>query len=132
MTIDKEVLLDLAQKKHLGPSEVKIGGGSYCMDITLENSDVPVTKPTTRGGVYFSEKTAFKIKAVSSDVGIAKNLSKAMLGPNQEFEEIPILAKISDDSGEKTLEITTHLINYVQKNSALELNMIVVGAKLIN
>ena len=31
-------------------------------DVTIVNSPTPVNEPTTRGGVYFSDKFAYKMK----------------------------------------------------------------------
>ena len=32
------------------------------IEVSIENSPIPVNEPTTRGGVYFSEKFAYKMK----------------------------------------------------------------------
>ena len=57
-------------------------------DVSIINSPTPVNSPTTRGGVYFSEKFAYKIKGSIQDLSIVPLLSKTMLGPNTEFREI--------------------------------------------
>jgi hypothetical protein len=112
---------------------MKIGENTYPVDdVELRYSEVPVTKPTTRGGVYFSDRMVFKIKAKVSDYGIAKTLSSTMLGPNQDFKKILILTTVDVGSRKKELTIFGNLINYVQKSSSLELNMVVVGTELSN
>jgi hypothetical protein len=110
---------------------MKIGNNTYNVDsISVVYSDVPVTKPTTRGGVYFSDKMAFKIKARVSDVTITKSLSATMLGPNQDFENIQIQTFFGDGADKKELQIFANLTNYAQKSSGLELNLVVVGTEL--
>ena len=60
-------------------------------DVSIVNSPTPVNAPTTRGGVYFSDTFAYKIKGVITDLSIIPLLSKTMLGPNTEFHEIKII-----------------------------------------
>lgn len=106
---------------------MKIGDASY----DVEKSDVayteaPVTKPTTRGGVYFSDKMIFKIRVHLTGQSINEQLSKAMLGPNSDFATIVILTKVDGTD----LKILANLTNYVQKAADLELNLTVVGTEL--
>lgn len=86
----------------------------------LVHSDVPVSRPTTRGGVYFSDTKAFKAKVLIRDSAILKHLSKAMLGPNTEFARIQLV------SGDPKLQIFANLTNYVQKSSGFELSLTIV------
>ncbi len=51
-----------------------------CVSIT--NSPIPVNEPTTRGGVYFSDKFAYKLKGVIKDLSVVPLLTEKMLGPN--------------------------------------------------
>ena len=37
------------------------------IDITIKNETTPVSKPTKRGGVYFSDTTVYKINAVINE-----------------------------------------------------------------
>lgn len=130
MRIDGDVLFRLVGGQHLECTMI-IGDKNYKVDsIDLTYSDVPVTKPTTRGGVYFSDKMAFKVKARVSDLGIAKVLSSTMLGPNQDFEKIQILTNVEFGKNKRELKIFANLTNYVQKSSGLELNLVVVGTEL--
>lgn len=89
-----------------------------------------IRKPTTRGGVYFSDTIAYKIKAITDQVSLLPVLSKAMLGPNQEFQEIPIETHIEIDGKIKPLILITNLINIVQSSSKLELNLIITQTNL--
>lgn len=132
MQIDKNLLFGLA--KNTGQQyTVKINGAKYDVnEINLSYVETPVSSPTTRGGVYFSDKMGFKIKAKLSDVGIAKSLSKTMLGPNTDFEQIQFLTTINHNGTTKQLKIFAYLTNYVQKMDSLELNLMVVGTDLSN
>ena len=47
-------------------------------EIEIFENENPVTKPTTRGGVYFSDIKEMKVKVTLSDTSITKNISKAM------------------------------------------------------
>ena len=59
--------------------------------VEIKNEETPVTKPTKRGGVYFSDSTTYMIKVVVSDLTISKYLAKAMLGPNTEFQDLSLI-----------------------------------------
>mgnify|MGYP003716290941 FL=1 len=98
-----------------------------CVSIT--NSPTPVNEPTTRGGVYFSDKFAYKLKGKIEDLSVVPLLTKKMLGPNTEFSELKISTQIK--SGEKlmNLEIFTNLTNSVQTPNSIELSMIIVKLK---
>lgn len=127
MNVDKDLVFGLIGRDSLPQFTMVLGGRSCKVDkVHLSHSDVPVTRPTTRGGVYFTDKTAFKIRAHVSDDSISKMLSKTMLGPNSDFEEIQFLASV----GSSTLRIFANLTNYVQKSTGLELNLVVVGTEL--
>ncbi len=133
MPVDKEILFRLSKQKPQEPCIIKIGQNSYAVDaIEISYSEVPVTKPATRGGVYFSDKMAFRVKAKVSDFEITKDLSKTMLGPNQDFEKIQILISVGSGTTKKELKIFGNLTNYVQKSSGLELNLVVVETELSN
>ena len=100
-----------------------------CVSIT--NSPTPVNEPTTRGGVYFSDKFAYKLKGKIEDLSVVPLLTKKMLGPNTEFSELKISTQIK--SGEKlmNLEIFTNLTNSVQTPNSIELSMIIVKLKSV-
>ncbi len=95
-----------------------------CVSIT--NSPTPVNEPTTRGGVYFSDKFAYKLKGVIKDLSVVPLLTKKMLGPNTEFAELKISTQIESDGKPKNLEILTNLTNSVQTPNSIELSMIIV------
>ncbi len=95
-----------------------------CVSIT--NSPTPVNEPTTRGGVYFSDKFAYKLKGVIKDLSIVPQLTKKMLGPNTEFAELKITTQIESDGKSMNIEIFTNLTNSVQPPNSIELSMIIV------
>ena len=94
--------------------------------VTITNSPTPVNEPTTRGGVYFSDKFAYKLKGVIKDLSVVPLLTEKMLGPNTEFGELKILTKIKSDGKLFTLEIITNLTNSVQTPNSIELSMIII------
>jgi hypothetical protein len=96
-------------------------------DVSIVNSPTPVNSPTTRGGVYFSDTFAYKMKGMVNDLSVIPLLSKTMLGPNAEFGEIKITTEIIDNDKKMTLSIYTNLTNSVQSSSKIELNMILVN-----
>ena len=98
-----------------------------CVSIT--NSPTPVNEPTTRGGVYFSDKFAYKLKGKIEDLSVVPLLTKKMLGPNTEFSELKISTQIEFDGKLMNLEIFTNLTNSVQTPNSIELSMIIVKLK---
>lgn len=94
--------------------------------VSVTHSSVPVNEPTTRGGVYFSDKFAYKMKGTVQDLSIVPLLTKKMLGPNTEFGELKITTAASVDGAPKNLEILTNLTNSVQTPDSIELSMIIV------
>ncbi len=95
-----------------------------CVSIT--NSPIPVNEPTTRGGAYFSEKFAYKMKGVIEGLSVVPLLTKKMLGPNTEFVELKISTQIEFNGESMNLEIFTNLTNSIQTPDSIELSMIIV------
>ena len=109
---------------------LNLDGSKYPVtSISIVNSPTPVNEPTTRGGVYFSDKFAYKMKGVIEDLSIVPQLTKKMLGPNTEFGELKISTKIEEEGEPLNLEITTNLTNSVQTPNSIELSMIIVNLK---
>ncbi len=94
--------------------------------VTITHSPTPVNEPTTRGGVYFSDKFAYKMKGIVDDLSVIPLLTKKMLGPNTEFVELKISTQIESDGKSINLEIFTNLTNSVQTPNSIELSMIIV------
>jgi len=95
-----------------------------CVSIT--NSPTSVNEPTTRGGVYFSDKFAYKLKGTIEDLSVVPLLTKKMLGPNTEFTELKISTQIESDGKSMNLEIFTNLTNSIQTPNSIELSMIII------
>ena len=108
-----------------------LNGDDYVLvDVSIENSSVPVNEPTTRGGVYFSEKYAYKMKGAIHDLSVVPLLTKKMLGPNTEFGELKITVKIEHAGKLTSVEIFTNLTNSVQTPNSIELSMIIQKLEL--
>ena len=99
--------------------------------VSIENSPIPVSEPTTRGGVYFSEKFAYKMKGAIDDLSVIPSLTKKMLGPNTEFGELRISTQIQFNGKSVSVNIFTNLTNSVQTPNSIELSMIIVNLELI-
>ncbi|MGB0856145.1 MAG: hypothetical protein ACPGQP_03895 [Nitrosopumilus sp.] len=98
-------------------------------DVSIMHAPTPVNEPTTRGGVYFSEKSAYKMKGVINDTSIVPLLTKKMLGPNTEFGELMITTQIKSNGISKFVEIFTNLTNSIQTPNSIELSMIIIKLK---
>ncbi len=94
--------------------------------VSIKNSPIPVNEPTTRGGAYFSEKFAYKMKGVIEGLSVVPLLTKKMLGPNTEFVELKISTQIESNVKSINLEIFTNLTNSIQTPDSIELSMIIV------
>ena len=107
-------LQKLIQKNKLN-FRITIEGNSFRIDdMEVFQTDNPITEPTTRGGVYFAEMKELKVQATILDTEISKYLSKAMLGPNKDFLDIELSAKMDDD---KEICLITNLTNSMQNSS---------------
>jgi len=101
------------------------------LGVSIENSSIPVNEPTTRGGVYFSEKFAYKMKGSIDDLSVVSLLTRKMLGPNTEFGELKITTEIKFDEKIIPITIFTNLTNSVQTPNSIELSMIIVKLELV-
>jgi hypothetical protein len=125
MEIDEEILSKLIAT-HGIKYDLFFDDRKYPLEnVNIAKSSVPVRKPTTRGGVYFSDTTAYKIKATTNDMSIIPLISKVMLGPNTDFK--PLVIKTNLNIDEKTYGITlvTHLTNTMNSSTKLELHFII-------
>lgn len=117
--MDKEFLLGLVKEQTIIQSVI-IQDKTFAVDNSeIIYSEIPVNKPTTRGGVYHTDTMAFKARITISDHSISAVLSKAMLGPNQEFAQIEVVVN-------NTMRIFANLTNYVQKSTGYDLNLMLV------
>jgi|TARA_B100001540_G_scaffold286402_1_gene280137 hypothetical protein len=96
-----------------------IENNSFKIDeIDVFQTDNPITEPTTRGGVYFAEMKEMKIQATILNADVLRHLSKAMLGPNKDFLDIELKAKMEDG---KEMCLITNLTNSMQNASKVVL-----------
>jgi hypothetical protein len=100
-------------------------------NVTILNSSVPVNGPTTRGGVYFSDKFTYKMNGIIDDLSVVPLLTSKMLGPNTEFGELKIVTQIKSEGNLVNLEVSTNLTNSVQTPNSIELSMIIVKLEVI-
>ena len=100
--------------------------------VQLNKTTFPVKKPDTRGGVYFSNTTGYKIKGVTKELSLIPLFTKAMLGPNTEFSELEIKTKLIENKQQSELVLLVNLTNTVQKNDQVELHMNIVGMKILD
>jgi len=122
-------LLQLQEKQRLEFS-AQIENKSFALnEASIEKSSTPVTSPTLRGGVYFSDTYVYKIKGIVSDSAIIPLLSKTMLGPNTEFSDILVKTSAIIDSNKADISLHTNLTNSMQSSSKIELNLIIISAE---
>ena len=128
MSINSDLLdILMASETHSSKYDFHINDTSFPItDVLILNSPTPVNEPTTRGGVYFSDKFAYKMKGVIKDLSIIPLLTEKMLGPNTEFGELKITTQINSDGVTLDLEIFTNLTNSVQTPDSVELSMIIL------
>jgi len=98
-------------------------------EASIEKSSTPLTSPTLRGGVYFSDTYVYKIKGIVSDSAIIPLLSKTMLGPNTEFSDILVKTSAIIDSNKADISLHTNLTNSMHSSSKIELNLIIISAE---
>lgn len=99
-------------------------------DVTITKSTMPVNKPTSRGGLYFVSDKEYKIKGTVRDLSILPFISKMMLGPNEEFQEIPIKTQLEIDGKNRSCTILVYLTNTMNNSSKIIFNMLIIGTKI--
>lgn len=128
---ESQIISSLIEQQSKLQFTMLVGGMKYQVEsFDMTHSQTPVTKPTMRGGVYFSDLKEFKIRAKFSGTELSPVLSKTMLGPSTDFEMIKFLTDIESNGAKKQAALFANLINYVQRGNGLELNLVVVGAEL--
>ena len=134
MSVDSELLQKLMDYNEKNSPEFTIFVNDLnftLLGVSIENSSIPVNEPTTRGGVYFSEKFAYKMKGSVEDLSVVSLLTKKMLGPNTEFGELKISSQTESDGKIVPIDIFTNLTNSVQTPNSIELSMIIVKLELV-
>src|SRR5690349_24219265 len=111
MEMDEKILLKLIEANNIKYNLYLDGKEYHLEQVNMVKSSIPVRKPTTRGGVYFSDTTAYKIKATTTNLSLIPLISKVMLGPNTDFKPLEIKASLNVDGKSRDIIITTHLTN---------------------
>lgn len=120
----EEILMKISATQNLS-YVINIEEKSYPVQkISIIKSKIPVREPTTRGGVYFTDVEAYKIKA-TTDLSVKNEIPKLMLGPNADFKQILIKTNLKIDDRDHLVTMTTHLTNAVNTKETVELNLIV-------
>jgi len=122
---NEDVLVKLSEMQNLSCT-MYVEEKSYSIQkLSIVKSTIPVRKPTTRGGVYFTDTMAYKIKAVTHDLLISTEIPKLMLGPNTDFKPVLIKTRLTVNDTEYSVTLTVHLTNAVNTKEYVELNLIV-------
>ncbi|MDE1831678.1 hypothetical protein [Candidatus Nitrosotalea okcheonensis] len=125
MIENEDVLVKLSETQNLSCT-THVEEKSYPVQkISIAKSTIPVRRPTTRGGVYFTDTVAYKIKALTQDMSISAEIPKLMLGPNADFKPILVKTRLIIDGAERQIILTVHLTNAVSTTDHMELNLIV-------
>lgn len=125
MLENEELLVKIMEEKNL-VCVLHVEEKQYHVhSMSIAKSKIPVREPTTRGGVYFTDVEAFKIKAKIMDLSIKKEIPKLMLGPNTEFKSILIKTTLKIEEKVHLVTMTTHLTNAVSTKEMIELNLLV-------
>ena len=124
MLESEDVMIKVSEAQNLS-YVINIEEKSYPVQkISVVKSKIPVREPTMRGGVYFTDVEAYKVKA-TTDLSITNEIPKLMLGPNTDFKPILIKTSLKIDGIDHLITMTTHLTNTVNTKETVELNLIV-------
>lgn len=130
MEIDEEILSKLIATPAI-KYDLFFDDRKYPLEnVNIVKSSIPVRRPTTRGGVYFSDTTAYKIKATTNDMSIIPLISKVMLGPNTDFKPLEIKTNLNVNEKTHGVTLVTHLTNTMNSSTKLELHLIIDKTRL--
>ena len=148
---DRDLIELLARDAQDGAREyvMHLHGSAYALHaVSIARSATPVSEPTTRGGAYFEDRFAYRMRAVVRDTSVVPLLTGQMLGPNTEFGLLRITARArrassssssssshDDDAAAAAstapppdIEVIANLTDSVQTPDSVELGMTIVGA----
>jgi hypothetical protein len=115
-------------EKNSSDFNMLIGENSFRINnIKIFQTDNPITEPTSRGGVYFAELKEWKVEVTILDTNVSKYLSKTMLGPNKDFLDIILQARIQDN---QKISLVTNLTNSMQNASKIILYLTLKDANI--
>ena len=131
MNFDENVLSQLKQDSTKREYHLYYQNKVYPLeDVTITKSSMPVNKPTTRGGVYSVSDKEYKIKGTIRDLSLMPFISKMMLGPNTEFQEIPIKTNLEIDGKNRSCTLFAYLTNAMNNSSKIVFNLIIIRIKI--
>lgn len=131
MELDESVLSQLEQDSKKHEYRIYYQDKVYSLeDVTITKSTMPVNKPTSRGGVYSVTNKEYKIKGTIRDLSLLPFISKMMLGPNTEFQEIPIKTHLEIDGKEKSCTLFAYLTNAMNNSSKIVFNLLIIRTKI--
>jgi len=131
MEIDENVLSQLEQNSTKREYQIYYEDKVYPLDdVTITKSTMPVNRPTSRGGVYSVSDKEYKIKGTIRDLSLLPFISKMMLGPNTEFQEIPIKTSLEIERKNKSCTLFAYLTNAMNNSSKIVLNLLIIRTKI--
>lgn len=131
MSLDETILSQLTQDTTKREYYLHYQNKSYSLeDVTVIKSSMPVNKPTTRGGVYSVSDKEYKIKGTIHDMSLIPFISKMMLGPNTEFQEIPVKTQVQIDNKNISCTLFTYLTNAMNNSSKIIFNLLIIRTKI--
>jgi hypothetical protein len=131
MNLDENVLSQLTKDSTKREYRIYYKNKMYSLeDVTITKSPMPVNKPTTRGGVYSVSDKEYKIKGTIHDLSLIPFISKMMLGPNTEFQEIPIKTHLEIDGRNRSCTLFTYLTNAMNNSSKIVFNLLIIRTKI--
>lgn len=127
LTVNKSILNKLIENANNHDFTLQLDNKTYGLqNVTITKSSTPVTKPMTRGGVYFTDTNVYKIKAATTDLSIVPMFSKVMLGPNTDFKELELKTSMETGGKKKSVTLLVYLTNTMQSSLKVELNMVLM------
>ena len=131
MSFDENILSRLAQDNAKHEYRLYYQDKIYSLeDVIVTKSQMPVNKPTTRGGVYSISDKEYKIKGTIHDLSLVPFISKMMLGPNTEFQEIPVKTQVEIDGKNISCTLFTYLTNTMNNSSKIIFNLLIIRTKV--
>ena len=131
MSLDENILLRLAQDTTKHEYRLYYQDNVYSLDdVVITKSQMPVNKPTTRGGVYSISDKEYKIKGTIHDLSLVPFISKMMLGPSTKFQEIPIKTQVEIDGKNRSCTLFTYLTNTMNNSSKIIFNLLIIRTKI--
>ena len=131
MSLDENLISHLAQDTTNHEFHLHYQDKVYSLeDVTIIKSPMPVNKPTTRGDVYSISDEEYKVKGTIHDLSIVPLISKMMLGPNTEFQEIPVKTHMKIDGKSRSITFFTYLTNTMNNSSKIIFNLLIVRMKI--